>query len=91
MLLIARGGAWNAVLAEVATSMRSRPSLHPDPDQGSEATTLAAAADPAERARTAVIAQVAVFEAVNSIVGDCAPYHRKLHARTGAYRACERR
>ena len=49
-----------------------------------EATILAASPDPAVRARTAVIAQVAVFEAVNSIVGDYEPYHRRLHAPPGA-------
>jgi hypothetical protein len=36
--------------------------------------------DPALRARTAVITQVAVFEAVNSIVGDYEPYGAKIKA-----------
>jgi hypothetical protein len=36
--------------------------------------------DPALRARTAVITQVAVFEAVNSIVGDYEPYDEKIEA-----------
>jgi PAP2 superfamily protein len=49
-----------------------------------ETTVLAATPDPAARTRTAVIAQVAVFEAVNSIVGDYEAYHRKLHAPSGA-------
>jgi UrcA family protein len=49
-----------------------------------ETTIIAATPDPAERARTAVIAQVAVFEAVNSIVGDYEPYRRKLPAPRGA-------
>lgn len=45
---------------------------------------MAASPDPAVRARTAAIAQVAVFEAVNSIVGDYEPYLRKLDAPSGA-------
>jgi hypothetical protein len=49
-----------------------------------EATILAATPDPAARARTAAIAQVAVFEAVNSIVGDYEPWRRKLAAPSGA-------
>jgi hypothetical protein len=49
-----------------------------------EATILAATPDPAMRARTAVIAQVAVFEAVNSIVGDYEPYHQKVDAHSSA-------
>jgi len=43
-----------------------------------EETILAATQDPAMRARTAAIAQVAVFEAVNSIVGDYEPYASKI-------------
>jgi UrcA family protein len=49
-----------------------------------ESTILVATADPAARARTAVIVQVAVFEAVNSIIGDYEPYRSKLHAPSGA-------
>jgi hypothetical protein len=49
-----------------------------------EATILAATPDPAMRARTAAIAQVAVFEAVNSIVGEHEPYRRKLDAPSDA-------
>lgn len=49
-----------------------------------ETTILAATPDPAERARTAAIAHVAVFEAVNSIIGDYQPYRRKLDAPSGA-------
>jgi hypothetical protein len=45
-----------------------------------QSTIVAATADPAERARTAAIAQVAVFEAVNSIVGDYEPYRRRIDA-----------
>jgi hypothetical protein len=45
-----------------------------------EATIVAATPDPAMRARTAAIAQVAVFEAVNSIVGDYEPYREKIPA-----------
>jgi hypothetical protein len=48
-------------------------------------TALAASPeDPALRARTAVVAQVAVFEAVNSIVGDYEPYDEKIKAPDGA-------
>jgi hypothetical protein len=49
-----------------------------------ETTIVAATPDPAERARTAAIAHVAVFEAVNSIIGDYQPYRRKLDAPSGA-------
>jgi hypothetical protein len=49
-----------------------------------EATIVAATPDPAERAHTAAIAQVAVFEAVNSIIGDYEPYRTKLQAPSGA-------
>jgi hypothetical protein len=49
-----------------------------------EATILTATPDPAMRARTAAIAQVAVFEAVNSIVGDYEPYREKIPAPSGA-------
>lgn len=49
-----------------------------------EATIIAATPDPAVRARTAAIAQVAVFEAVNSIVGEYEPYLRKLDAPSAA-------
>jgi hypothetical protein len=45
-----------------------------------EETILAATPDPAMRARTAAIAQVAVFEAVNSIAGDYEPYREKIKA-----------
>jgi len=40
--------------------------------------------NPAAGARTAVIAQVAVFEAVNSITGDYEPYRRRIEAPEGA-------
>jgi PAP2 superfamily len=40
--------------------------------------------DPARWARTTTIAQVAVFEAVNSIVGDYEPYRRKIQAPSNA-------
>jgi hypothetical protein len=49
-----------------------------------EATIVAATPDPAMRARTAAIAQVAVFEAVNSIVGEYEPWRRKTDAPSGA-------
>jgi hypothetical protein len=49
-----------------------------------EATILAATPDPAMRGRTAAIAQVAVFEAVNSIIGDYEPYRSKIEAAAGA-------
>src|SRR5688572_17796732 len=49
-----------------------------------QSTILAATADPAERARTAAIAQVAVFEAVNSIVGDYEPYRSRIDASSRA-------
>jgi hypothetical protein len=49
-----------------------------------EATIVSATPDPAMRARTAAIAQVAVFEAVNSIVGDYEPYREKIPASSGA-------
>lgn len=49
-----------------------------------ETTIVAATPDPAERARTAAIAHVAVFEAVNSIIGDYQPYRRRLDAPSGA-------
>jgi PAP2 superfamily protein len=45
-----------------------------------EETILAGTQDPAMRARTAAITQVAVFEAVNSIVGDYEPYAKKIAA-----------
>jgi hypothetical protein len=47
-------------------------------------TALVATPDPVVRARTAAIAQVAVFEAVNSIVGDYEPYDHALAAPQGA-------
>ena len=40
--------------------------------------------NPAVAARTAVITQVAVFEAVNSIVGDYEPYRYRIKASPGA-------
>src|SRR5262245_50671749 len=43
-------------------------------------TAQVATPDPVVRARTAAIAQVAVFEAVNSIVGDYEPYDHALEA-----------
>ncbi len=46
--------------------------------------TAAASPDPAARARTAVMTQVAVFEAVNSILGDYTPYLRRISAPSGA-------
>ncbi len=46
--------------------------------------TAATGPDPAAWAHSAVITQVAVFEAVNSIVGDYEPYHHKLAAQPGA-------
>jgi PAP2 superfamily len=49
-----------------------------------EATIVSATPDPAMRGRTAAIAQVAVFEAVNSIVGDYEPYREKIPASLGA-------
>jgi hypothetical protein len=49
-----------------------------------EQTALATTPDPLLRTRTAVIMQVAVFEAVNSIVGDYEPYHEPITARDGA-------
>jgi hypothetical protein len=49
-----------------------------------ETTILSATPDPAARARTAAIAQVAVFEAVNSIVGEYEPYREKIPAAPGA-------
>lgn len=48
-----------------------------------EATALASP-NPALRARTAAITQVAVFEAVNSIVGDYEPYRDRIDAAAGA-------
>ena len=39
--------------------------------------------NPAAMARTAVIMQVAVFEAVNSIVGDYEPYRYRIKAAPG--------
>jgi hypothetical protein len=47
-------------------------------------TTAAVSPNPALRARTAVITQVAVFEAVNSIVGEYRPYSAALPALPGA-------
>src|SRR5688572_19302047 len=49
-----------------------------------QSTILAATADPAERARTAAISQVAGFEAVNSIVGDYEPYRSRIDASSRA-------
>jgi hypothetical protein len=49
-----------------------------------EETARAASPNPAAAARAAVIMQVAVFEAVNSIVGDYEPYRRKIDAPPGA-------
>jgi hypothetical protein len=40
--------------------------------------------DPAARIRTAAIVQVAVFEAVNSIVGDYEPYRNRIEGASGA-------
>jgi len=40
--------------------------------------------NPAEMARTAAIMQVAVFEAVNSIVGDYEPYHYRIKVAPGS-------
>ena len=40
--------------------------------------------NPAEMARTAVITQVAVFEAVNSIVGDYEPYRNRIKVTPGS-------
>ena len=48
------------------------------------ATTAATSPDPAAQIRTAVITQVAVFEAVNSILGDYTPYLGRISARPGA-------
>jgi hypothetical protein len=47
-------------------------------------TAQVATPDPVVRARTAALAQVAVFEAVNSIVGDYEPYDHALAAPQGA-------
>ena len=47
-------------------------------------TTMAATPDPALRGHTQVITQVAVFEAVNSIIGDYEPYLEKVPAPAGA-------
>ena len=53
--------------------------------------------NPAVAARTAVITQVAVFEAVNSIVGDYEPYRYRIKASPqciagcGSHRCCTRR
>jgi hypothetical protein len=49
-----------------------------------EATIVGATPDPAMRGRTAAIAQVAVFEAVNSIVGEYEPYRKKIAAPSSA-------
>jgi hypothetical protein len=49
-----------------------------------EQTAHSSSQNPAEWSRTAAITQVAVFEAVNSIVGDYEPYHEKLEAAGGA-------
>jgi PAP2 superfamily len=49
-----------------------------------EQTAHSASQNPAEGSRTAAITQVAVFEAVNSIVGDYEPYHAKIDASAGA-------
>lgn len=47
-------------------------------------TALSATPDPVLNTRTETIAQVAVFEAVNSIVGDYEPYNEKIEAPQGA-------
>lgn len=49
-----------------------------------EETAHSASPDPAQWSRTAAITQVAVFEAVNSIVGDYEPYHDRIDAPQGA-------
>jgi hypothetical protein len=49
-----------------------------------EETARTASPNPAAGARAAVIMQVAVFEAVNSIVGDYEPYRRKIDAAPSA-------
>ena len=46
--------------------------------------TATTSPDPAERARTAAITQIAVFDAVNSIVGGWEPYLEKVTAPVGA-------
>jgi hypothetical protein len=46
--------------------------------------TAATSPDPAERARTAAITQLAVFDAVNSIIGDWEPYVESVDAPEGA-------
>src|SRR5262245_28502723 len=49
-----------------------------------EQTALATTPDPVLRARAAAVTQVAVFEAVNSIVGDYQPYDDGIEAPEGA-------
>ena len=44
--------------------------------------------NPAAAARTAVITQVAVFEAVNSIVGDYEPYRYRIKVAPGCIAGC---
>ena len=46
--------------------------------------TAAASPDPAAQGRTAVMTQVAVFEAVNSILGEYTPYLSRISAPSGA-------
>jgi hypothetical protein len=75
--------------ALLATGLLSAPALvHADAvtdwNAVMEATVMAATPDPFLQARSAAITQLAVFKAVNSIVGDYQPYLGNLPAPPGA-------